>query len=397
MSAILQPTLTLSEIYGPDLIFSQCVSPNARAWLPRDATALEMLSGGALTVTGNMSVLCASGVSTPEALQLLRDAGFRLSQEIYRYHDAAEYVRIASVLCRGGKKFALQYIHPQAELAHESYWVHPATLSFLNNKANLAELVAAHHLPTRRILSSTCLTNGHLPENFPLVIKAVTNESSGCGVDVAVCSTASELHQAAVYFRHCTHVVAEDFLPIVCNLCLNYAVTAEGCITYLGCAEQVCDANGKYHGNWIDPATKVPMAAMRLGTDVARAGFARGFWGCLGIDMAVLDDGRVVVFDLNFRINGSTRALLLAKSVRHNLGTPVIRLRDWKVNQTYREMLNVVYTAMGKGTLLPLGSYDPAAGGYPEARPQLTGLILGATRAEVLEHERELADMGLEA
>jgi hypothetical protein len=111
--------------------------------------------------------------------------------------------------------------------------------------------------------------------------------------------------------------------------------------------------------------------------------------------MAVVEDGRILVFDLNFRVNGSTAALLLAESVQRTSGRTVLRFRALQASGTYYDLLNSVYASMHKGIFLPLSSYDPEVGGHPKTRPRLTGLILGETREEVEEHERELSSMGL--
>jgi len=108
------------------------------------------------------------------------------------------------------------------------------------------------------------------------------------GVDVVICRTSRDLKRAAVLFQSCTRVVNEEFLPIKRNLCLNYSATAEGTINYLGCAEQVSDTEGKYQGNWIDLTTMAFPLAIEIGTRVVAAGFALGYYGCVGIDMGVL-------------------------------------------------------------------------------------------------------------
>jgi hypothetical protein len=396
MHARLQPALTFSDIFGTELLYSPRASPNACAWLPRDEAILDMLTGGQLTILGSMPILCAVGVTSREALELLSDAGFQAPAAPCRYRDGVDYLRLVSELTGSGRKIVVQHVHPVAELTPDTCWVPPATLSFLNNKGNLAEVVDAPHLPARRIVATDRLMAKPSPADLPLVLKAVTDESTGGGIDVVICGTAEELERAAAYFGACAHVVVEDFITIRRNLCLNYAVTAAGRITYLGCAEQVSDAQGKYHGNWIDAESEAPAVAVEVGVDVVRAGFDRGYWGFVGVDMAVEEEGRVVVFDLNFRLNGSTAALLLAESVRRNLGQRVIRLRSWRGKGTYREMLNAAYAAMGKGLLLPLNSYDPVAGGQPHAPPRMAGLIIGGSRDEVNEREGELAALGLE-
>lgn len=395
MSAWLKPIQSLSQIYGSDVIYSPRPSSNACTWLPHDEFILDSMTGGQIPIAGEMSILCAAGASTPEGLQLLHDAGFDIPGLVLRYFGATDYLYKLKSLYKERKKIALLYVHPVFELPPEACWVKPETLSFINNKANLAILVNSDHLPKRRMLAPSRLVIERPSHRFPLVVKAVTDESSGGGVDVAICRTLRDLKQATVLFRSCSRVVIEEFLPIKRNLCLNYAATVEGMINYLGCAEQVSGAEGNYQGNWIDATTTAPSLAIKIGTSVVSAGFSLGYYGCVGIDMAVVEDGRIVLFDLNFRVNGSTAALLLAKSVQRTSGRTVLRFRALQASGTYYDLLNSVYASMHKGIFLPLSSYDPEVGGHPKTRPRLTGLILGETREEVEEHERELSSMGL--
>ncbi|HPD60483.1 MAG TPA: ATP-grasp domain-containing protein [Thermodesulfobacteriota bacterium] len=395
MSAWLKPIQSLSQIYGSDVIYSPRASPNACTWLPHDEFILDSMSGGQIPVAGDMPILCAAGASTPDGLQLLRDVGFDIPQVLFRYSAATDYLRKLKSLYQEKKSIALQHVHSVTELPSEACWVKPETLSFLNNKANLAVLVGSEYIAARRIVMASRLVAELSSHDFPLVVKAVTEESSGGGVDVVICRTSRTMKRAARLFESCERVVIEEFLPIKRNLCLNYSATAEGLINYLGCAEQVSDTQGKYQGNWIDATTIAPPLAIKIGTRVVAAGFALGYYGCVGIDMAVREDGRMAVFDLNFRVNGSTTALLLAESVQRTSGRTVLRFRALRGRGTYRDLLSSAYVAIHKGIFLPLSSYDPDVGGHPKARPRMTGLILGNTREEVKEHERELSTLGL--
>jgi len=385
----------MSQIYGDDVILSPRASPNACAWLPTGDAALDFLTGAPLCIIGSTPVLCSACVSTPEGLELLRHAGFPVAAEIYRFHDGADYLRQLRQLSRGDKKIVLYHAHPAAEIEPENCLVPSGVLSSLNNKAHYKELVDASYLPRQWTLQSSSIEAELSKAHLPVVLKAATDESTGGGFDVAICRTASDLEQAAHFFRALPLVVAEEFLPMVQNLCLGYAVNGHGEITYLGCSEQVVDSHGKYKGNWIGADIEAPGEAIALGAGIVQEGFKRGYRGIVGIDMAVMDDGRVLVFDLNFRVNGSSATLMLARSIYENLGSPLVRLKRLSAQGTYREMLAAVYAAMDKGILWPLNSYDPQAGGTPGAVPCLTALILGKTRDEVIGHEEMLAAQGL--
>lgn len=391
---MLQPAMTLSSVYGGNLVYFPGSSPHATHWLPNEKMTRDLRTGG-ITAIGEMPVVCAASVSTPESLGLLRDAGFKLPAEIFRYCDTADYLALVGKLCASGRKLAVHYVHPANEIPSVNFWIPPSVLSFLNNKANLAKLVLPAHLPEREIISVDQLDNPDLSRRLPLVIKAVTDESTGGGVDVRICRTPDDLRQAAFYFGICRTVVAEKFLSIERNLCLHFAVSKDGHVGYLGVAEQVSDEQGGYQGNWLDAESKCPEAALEAGLAAARRGAGYGYWGVLGVDIAMLADGSCKIFDLNFRINGSTVPVLYMEAIRNRFNKPVAKRCGFKARGSYRDMLDAVYQAMARSMLLPLASCDPDAGPYPNQPPRLTALVLGSTRAEVLNNVRRLSEMGL--
>jgi hypothetical protein len=396
MNKILEPAKTFSSIYGTDKIFIGRSSPNATRWLPEGELALDMLSGGMLTVLGGMPVVCAVSASTPPGLDLLRDAGFQLPSTIVHYNGTAEYLSVIRRICAEGATVVTQHVHPEKEVPRENLWIDPAALSFVNNKASLYDLVPACYRPDRDIVPVSQLAANERVRCGPVVIKAVTDESTGGGVDVRICRNEDDLPLAVEYFSDCSRVVVEEYLDISRNLCLNYDVTGGGEIDFLGFADQVSDDRGIYRGNWIESGMECPPTVAEVGRNIVRSAFDRGYWGFLGIDIALLANGECKVFDLNFRANGSTPAVLLAESVYRRFDRPVMRLRRFSGTDGYRQLLQAARQAMNEEIFLPLGSCDPSAGPYPNERPLMTGLILGQTRFDVLENERKLMSLGME-
>jgi hypothetical protein len=387
-----KPKIQLDQIYKPDNIYISGASPHACSWLSQDPTFLKIITGVVLTISGDMANVCSSSISNSDGLHLLQDAGFAIPREIFRFRDSADYEGLLQSLCAKGRKIVVQHVHPLFEVAPEQCWISPSTLSFVNNKGNLARMIHAEDIPGRRIVKSSRIKEELSAAGFPWVIKAITNETSGCGADVMICRTEDEINLAEVYFQACPYVVIEEYIAMKRNLCLHFVIEREGDVTYLGCTEQVCDAKGKYDGNWIETGLPPPPEAVELGIKAAKEGYRRGYYGLVGTDMAVLENGRVLIFDLNFRINGSTPALLLYESIRRELGKTVMRLRTIPCPGTYGKMLKGTYKAMEKGMLLPLISFDPEIDG--DSAPRLRCLILGNTREEVFENERQLIDLG---
>jgi len=395
MDGILRPRITMSQVIGQDVVLSPRASPNAHAWLPQEEATLNMLTGSPLCILGDMPILCSAGVSTPQALELMRQAGFPVTGKIYRFKHSADYLPRLRRLGAQGKRIYLSHVHAASDIEAGRCLVPPAVLSFLNNKASYDELVEADCLPKRRIVPTSRLAAALSRERLPFVVKGVTDESSGGGFDVVLCRTTEDVRKAMTLFQSLSQVVVEEFIPILRNLCLNYAVNAAGTITYLGCAEQVVDEQGRYLGNWIGMGIEAPAQAIAIGDAIVREGCKRGYLGFVGMDMAVMEHGKVLVFDLNFRLNGSTATLVLAESLQAHLGQPLFRLRRLTGTGTYQEMLKAIVKAMDQGLVWPLHSYDPLAGGTPKGRPCFSALIPGKDEEGVQGCMDKLAGLGI--
>jgi hypothetical protein len=394
----LSPAFTLESFFGSDIVYCQRISPTYCSWLSLDEQSKDMMTGGSLTIAGDMPQVCSAAVSTPKALQLLKDAGLPVPEKnLFRYRDKTDYLSLLRELSRSGKKVAAQYLHHGSELPEANCWIPTSALSFVNNKANLGAMVDACFLPQREVIPFTGLADHLSRHPLPNVVKAVTDEPTGAGLDVVICETSCDVRRTEEVFGICEYVVVEEFLQISRNLTLNYAVTSTGETSFLGCTEQVSDRNGQYLGNWLGVGIEAPAEAVAIGARVVKKGFNLGYFGLVGIDMAVLDDGRIIFFDLNFRITGSTASLLLTKSILETFGRPLIRLDRFAGNGTYQDMLDVVYREMGKGNLVPTASYDPEAAGCHGARPRLIAMVLGETRDGINGYKRELEMMGLSA
>ena len=277
----------------------------------------------------------------------------------------------------------------------ESCWISPGLLNYLNNKANLPELVPKENIPGRRVYAAGELKKELLRVKLPAVLKAAVDETSGGGADVRVCLNAYQLKRALGRFSNAGKIIVESFLDIAANYCLNYAIMPDGSVLYLGSAEQVIDKLRIYRGNWIEAQPSLPPAALGLGAKIAARSAALGYYGFLGIDVAVLPDELVVAYDLNYRANGSTVALVFSDSIFCRTGASVMRLRSWTGHAGYNPLLRAAYRALQSGLFLPLWSYDPSADGYMNSLARIGGLIPGDTREDIQVIESEIAAMGL--
>lgn len=390
----LPPMLTLAEIHGPGHAYSPRPHPAAQRWLSPTLAAREAVAGAQLSIAGAMPVLCSSAVASSAGLDLLREAGVPVPEHRILYRDDSTYDAGLRALAAAGYRIVNRLWHPQGVLPHDAYANPQSLLGALNNKACLARLVPLSLVPARRIVALADLCDVTRDDALPVVVKAVTDEPTGAGFDVRICRAAADIASAAVVFSSCAEVVVERFLPMERSVCLNYAAMPDGAVRYLGSAEQICDASGRYRGNWLD-AENPPPEAIEGAAAVARIGAGLGYCGFLGVDLAIMADGSLKIFDLNFRDNSSTPALLLQDSIRRRFGDCVMRLRGFRGMGDYPALLKAARAGWRSGLLLPLASCDPQAIGATEEPPTLRGLVIGADRSDVERGETELAALGL--
>lgn len=147
------------------------------------------------------------------------------------------------------------------------------------------------------------------------------------------------------------------------------------------------DDNGCYAGNC--EGRDLP-AAVELGRTIMEGGVARGYRGFAGFDMAVTSERMLFVFDLNFRTNGSTVALLLLRSLEERLGPQVVRLRSWSTTMAFGRVADVVSASVADCVLIPLCIHHHAGAATRTSVTRLMGMVLGASRSEVGAREARL-------
>jgi hypothetical protein len=392
---VIRPSLTLASIYGADHLYVSRVHSAASRWFTNDPALQDWLTGNLFSVSGNMSQLCSVGGVSAGGLELLREAGLDVPSSLYTFRrepDAIETLR--RLVSERACKVVFQHVYPADVLPDDCYWINRGLLSLLNNKGNLGQLVAPAHAPQREVLDLAQVFGKPAPA-FPFVLKAATDQSTGAGLDVFICRRAEDFIAARDHFAGCPNLVVEEFLHIEANLCLHYAVLSDGTTRYLGWAQQVSDEAGKYKGNWIFGDVSPPQAAVDIGHSIVSRAASLGYRGVAGIDMAVLESGAIRVFDLNFRVNGSTPAVLLADSIVRRYGRAVMRFRRGPWRGDFQSLLSALHAALRRGVFLPLGIFHPQAAGYESEPPRISGVILGESEQDVGRIEAELTTQGL--
>lgn len=336
-------------------------------WLFRERWRNDTLSMGQLTIAAGCPYIAHERGSTPRALKLLAHAGFAPAERLLRYRDEADYRAIVEQLTDEGYRIAVNHVHARDVLADDQLWIPRDLVSALNDKGEIARWTSAH--PARRATPTP-----------PVVIKVSTDGTTGAGLHVRVCPDADAARRAVEDLAGASALVFEEMLDIESNWCVQFVIDRHGAIESLGSAEQVCDEDGNWLGNWIDGSAPDELA--RLAREVAQAGADAGYFGLVGVDVVHARDGRNLVIDANFRFNGSSVALLF----RHEYG--VGRSRAWGFAGSYAEMTKAVAALVEEERFLPFGSWDD------DAHPRVLGVAHGPTREHAEESLRLMETRG---
>jgi hypothetical protein len=347
------------------------------------------------TIAGDCAAFCSAGALQPAALELLELGGVSGSANAVRYTGREDFEATLHGMIAAGRTLTFQHLFPADEVPAESYWIPPSLLAELNDKANLDRFVPTGHCPPRTVMGTEEAMRLTVGAGQTIVIKGSTERSTGAGGAVVMARRDQQLRQLPERLDGCTRVVVEEFQPFERTMCLNWAADRSGNLHYIGSAEQVVDDEGAFLGSWIGTGLDAPDAAIAIGREIMTRAAARGYYGIAGFDMGVLPDGRVLAFDLNFRLCASTPALLwLPMLLERSPGRLAARMATMTFPSGFDRMCSVAAEAVRAGWLFPLSAFDPSRAGWNGTPPSVRGLVLGRDRAETEARCESLAGSG---
>ena len=390
----LAPCLALDEVYGQGTCFNPRPTFGDQIWYVADQMIRDCGAQIAQTDPGTTPYVCARALASEACCSLLEQAGHTVSNNAAYYTSEAEYLSILQDWASAGKTVAFQYLPPDSEVAASCFWIRPQYLSDLNNKAYLEDYVPAGHAPRRRLITPKEVLSLKIG-NVPVVLKVASRWGGGGGDDVVLATSEDDLKRAARLFAH-EMVVVEEFLEIERNVCVNVASVGDE-IRFIGTADQIVTEQGKFQGNWLGPHESDDEPS-RLAHEIMRKAMNRGYYGFAGFDIAVTKDGRVLCYDLNFRMNSSTRPLMIYDSVQRKFGAGTVgHLTALKYAGHFSAMCAATEKAIRGEVLIPLSVHDPNFSPHPNPISRISALVIGPDRDAVLRAHRWLSELGFES
>jgi hypothetical protein len=309
------PDLSLNDIFGTHLLYNPRPSFTPFGGLCHDPDARAAMTGGSLTVAGRMTTICDARVTGPTAQRLWELAGMDSPSPVRTFHAESDYNATLRQLADDGRQLVFQHVHPPGEVPETLYAIPPGLLADLNDKAKLKHFVPIEFVAPRTVVPASELQDlAQTVGNRRIVLKAGGPFPSGGGGCVVIVRDSGDWDKARSILGFAESIVMEELLDVRDNFCLNYF--SEGASSHLlGASRQITDREGGYLGNWFEPESPPPDAAIAVGHTIMQTAISLGYRGIAGFDMVVDREDRLWVIDLNFRLNGSTPALMWGQSL----------------------------------------------------------------------------------
>lgn len=344
-----------------------------------------------------MPLICHEGVATPQILEFLEMAGLDRPSSLLRYRTESEAIAQARACAARGSRIAYFFPPPAGADAPGMLLVPIALYGPLNNKARLSELVPGAHVPRRSFVPPVEIAGLRArPPEHPVFLKAAVDGATGGGKDLRYCATASDWESAVDWFSgeqdHLAGLIVEDAIPVASTWCLSFAVLPEACV-FLGAAEQVFSSIGIQSGSRIDPSNPPPEEAAAICRTIAVKARDLGYLGICGFDVGADAGGRVIVFDLNFRMNGSTPQVLMHAAAAARTGKRVSQSFASPFAGPLSEALARLRPHVEQGRAIPLRIFDGALAETPDAPSFISGLVLAEDGPRAAELERSISEV----
>ncbi|MGW6781015.1 ATP-grasp domain-containing protein [Brucella pseudogrignonensis] len=259
-------------------------------------------------------MLLPNSANTKLTQRLIRASGLKWPKEPILYANEAHRLELLNGCVGRKRNVAIQIPLPYGDVPSSVYAVDRDLILFLNNKANLEKIIPSSLVAPRAFLSTESLTPSYIPSvGWPLAVKSGMSQPSMGGDDVSKCCDIDELSFALTQMPICGQIIIEPWLEHEKNLCIQFFL-AEKSIAYLGSSEQIIESHTHHIGNIIHSCDMVDNTLIEQLKSVCMLTQNLGYRGVVGFDV-LFSQGRPFVIDANYRLNGSTAALLISKEM----------------------------------------------------------------------------------
>ncbi|WP_428410118.1 hypothetical protein [Hyphococcus sp.] len=382
----LKPDVFLSDFQRGNIIHLTRADQASAKWLPNAPGVLDWLACGPRTVLGTLGRFVHRAATGPVSLQLNEWTGLTDNTRHVYFAAESDCLEQAQSLSRDEDAVLICQHYPHRWRDFDIRWrATPAVISELNNKANLDRLVSAELAPRRRIVAPDGILDAIENVPAPFVLKVGTPLSSGGSCAATVCAAKEEARAKARTFlaMHDPDAVfiIEDFYAFTQTWCANIGIF-ESERRYFGAAQQILDDTRKQTGNYNGGPFAAPDAVRDACLDIAERAYEAGYRGVAGMDMGLTPDGKLIVFDLNFRMNSCTAQILYHESACARVKAAVSRNCVFSFARPLAEIAKDIEDAVKQGVFVPLASFDKALHETAGTGCNIAGIALGVDTDE---------------
>ncbi|MBN2169130.1 MAG: hypothetical protein JW738_07785 [Actinobacteria bacterium] len=329
------------------------------------------------------SAIRHEGDGGKDIMDIYRSAGIEIEEETLLYRTQEEAYTLADTLIAKGKRLFYCYPLPSGRFPDKDLLV-PANLwRFLNAKVNLETIVPPEFMPERKYLS--CEELDSFEPSGPLFLKAAGDAATAWGYAVHPFHDKVTFDNASRWFAEhrdsVTGVIAEEWADVSICWCAGISVIDSETICFGG-AEQLFSSTARQSGSMIDPEFMFPDEGRLLAVRVGEVARSMGYRGIAGLDIGLRNDGRLVVFDPNFRLNASTSQLLFHDSAVARTGHSVTRSFHAEPYCTFKELTKRLEAPIREGWFVPIRIFNGEKHPLSMGQHFVTGFVIGHNRIE---------------
>jgi hypothetical protein len=389
--------LDFARVYGPGITYNPRTAWSGYHMLRRgDESVRDAYASWHVTLTGGTPTIIFQGSCSERARAFVTGAGLPWPEQALPYADQAEYTTILRERAARPRSVVFQNAHPPDPFLDPAYWIPRALLVGLNDKGELDTLVPPEATPPRRIVSLEQAARLPFEPGTTVVLKGSTEMSTGSGGAVVIARSEAQVRSVAERLAGSDRVVVEEFQPFTRTMCVTWAADYKGQVEYIGSADQIVGDDGSYLASWIGPDLQPSADVIAMTRGIIRQAADRGYIGYAGFDVGLLPDGRALCFDLNFRICGSTPALLWYEEAKRRFGPETyVRVISISGRMAFDRLCAIGERLVADNAFLPLGGFAPAGTIWGDRNPVIRGILTGRDRAEAEARCETLLAQGL--
>ncbi|ONI77802.1 hypothetical protein ALI144C_30665 [Actinosynnema sp. ALI-1.44] len=347
-----------------------------------------MVSARPIAVAADTPVICSAGGTEPDLLARFRDSGLPVGTDLRDFRNEADFAYRVKEAVADGLVVSMEYPQPTTLCPDKSSLKSAHLVGYLNNKASITTLVDPRFQAERSIVTRAQLPTA-APEDRSWVLKAVSDDAHGGSLDVYL-HKADEHITLPAFTDVLDEFVVEEYLRILTNWGLQFGVGTDGRARLLAVTEQRVDTTGIYTGGRFGAVTEPPAELLAECLATAQRAADLGYRGLCGLDCASTQDGRQVVFDLNFRITSGTIPLLALRSARPDILDQPAESVKLTAAGPLSDLLGEVGPAVTAGGLLVVAGHDTARTDNPVRQSVLQLVVFGDDPDEVTARRRAL-------